>query len=333
MSRESNNLNKGPNLYVSNFKNSTVTIYGLEHGKILGTIRNGVDAPGTLAFNGAGQLWLANTQPLVRGRNWFHQGSVSVYNPGSHMPTKVLHKTWLPQAFLFDTAGNAYVANRYVWQGFGTISVYAPGADVPTRKIGDNTNLAYPDALAMDAVGNLYVANWAGGEGQPAQNSVSVFVAASGGFEYAITKGVFWPRAIAISREHLYVANAPVKGVHNLPNGSVTVYNLGSTAPSMTITQGIHTPTALAFDASGNLFVANLNGHSITVYHPNSTTPFRTISNGATSPKAIAIGRAGDLYVANLYQNTISVYARSATKPRITITDGLDRPNSLALQP
>ena len=303
----------------------------MNRGKLLATIDKNLDDPVALAFSTQGQLWVGNSQPARQGRNWFRQESISVYDPGSQTPIKILRKNSDPQAFVFDSAGNAYVANQYAWQGYGTISVYAPGADTPTRKIGNNENLSFPDALALDAAGNLYVANWADGEYAP--NSISVFTASSGVFNYAITQGVFYPGAVAMSGQNLYVANGPPKGVGKLPYGSVTVYPLGATSPSLTITQGIHTPAALAFDSSGNLYVANLNGHSVSVYPPNGAQPIRVISDGAKSPKALAIGTQGDLYVANLYQNSVSVYAPSATKPKLTIATGLDTPNAIALQP
>jgi hypothetical protein len=65
-----------------------------------------------------------------------------------------------------------------------------------------------------------------------------------------------------------------------------------------TISNGIHNPGALAFDGSGNLYVANENGAcggnsrygTITVYAPGSTSAFLTISQGISGPLALAFG-------------------------------------------
>ena len=323
-------LGTGPNLYVSNFGNSTVTVYGLARGKLLSTISRGVDKPDALAFAPDGRLWVANTQPERHDRH-FLQGSVSIYNPGGSTLVAVLRRMWYPQAILFDSGGYAYIANRYVYEGFGTISEYAADTHAFIRDIGNNTNLNYPDGLAIDPEGNLYVSNWAGGYTQSAQDSISVFNSI-GTFEYSITQGVFYPRTIAYFSNNLYVANGPVKGVRRLQNGSISVYSLGATSPSLTITSGIHTPVAMAFDGTDNLYVANLNGRSVTVYARGEAEPIRTISDGVRFPRALAMSPTGDLFVANLYQDTITAYPPSSTKPRLIISAGLDHPNAIVIQ-
>ena len=42
-------------------------------------------------------------------------------------------------------------------------------------------------------------------------------------------------------------------------------------------------PTALGFDSSGNLYVANYLGNTVTAYAPGSSTLLMTVSNGITS--------------------------------------------------
>jgi DNA-binding beta-propeller fold protein YncE len=46
----------------------------------------------------------------------------------------------------------------------------------------------------------------------------------------------------------------------------VTVYAPGSKSVLRTISQGLNDPGALAFDGSGNLYVANITGNAVTVY-------------------------------------------------------------------
>jgi DNA-binding beta-propeller fold protein YncE len=60
----------------------------------------------------------------------------------------------------------------------------------------------------------------------------------------------------------------------------------------LTISQGMMLPNALAFDGSGNLYVANFGSASstgnVTVYAPGSTKVLRTISIGVDYPNALA---------------------------------------------
>jgi hypothetical protein len=107
------------------------------------------------------------------------------------------------------------------------------------------------------------------------------------------------------------------------------VYPLGLIYPYQTITEGIHTPDALAVDASGNLFVANLNGHNVTVYAPGGSVPIRTITDGAKdharaqhaggayAKRAIAdVRHAANAVVTTLVQQTLPIRRYAARRPR-----------------
>ena len=71
----------------------------------------------------------------------------------------------------------------------------------------------------------------------------------------------------------------------------------GSTTPTATLT-GLTDPEALAFDSSGDLFVANYgsgHGERVPMGH---TTPTATLT-GLTDPYALAFDSSGNLFVAN----------------------------------
>ena len=103
------------------------------------------------------------------------------------------------------------------------------------------------------------------------------------------------PKASAIA--NLYVANGS--------NDTITVYGSGSTSVLRTISQGVKVPLALAFDRSGNLYVANEKGGpehegAVTTYAPGSTSVLRTISQGVNTPGALAFDSSANLYVREL---------------------------------
>jgi hypothetical protein len=167
-----------------------------------------------------------------------------------------------------------------------------------------------------------------------AGDSITVFRPHSSVPIATLQRGVFHPRALAVSSQLLYVANAPPNGSKKLPLGSVAVYNTSSFKLVRTITDGIDTPVALATGTSGRLYVANLNGPNVSVYEPGSNgRPSRIITQGVTSPRALAIGSDyGGLYVANFLEGTVSAYYAGSNTPRFTIP-GLALPISLALGP
>jgi sugar lactone lactonase YvrE len=123
---------------------------------------------------------------------------------------------------------------------------------------------------------------------------------------------------------NLYVANSG--------NDSVTVYAPKASTPLRMITEGIHGPTALAFDHAGNLYVANYKSSTVTVDAKGSTTLLRVISRGVRRPVALAFDSSGNLYVADQFSRAaaVTVYAPGSTTPLRTIKTGVYAPTSLA---
>ena len=68
---------------------------------------------------------------------------------------------------------------------------------------------------------------------------------------------------------------------------------------------GLDDPAGLAFDAAGNLYVANYGNNTISKVTPaGAVSTF--VSSGLNDPAGLAFDAAGNLYVANYGNNTIS---------------------------
>lgn len=110
-------------------------------------------------------------------------------------------------------------------------------------QIGQITQgLGNPTGMAIDAAGNLYVANYYGGD-------VTIYPPGSTAPSVTLSQGLTTPNGLAVDTNgDLYVGN---KG--NPP--SILVYPPGQTSPSQTITSPlIQNPGQLFFDASRNLY-------------------------------------------------------------------------------
>ena len=129
------------------------------------------------------------------------------------------------------------------------------------------------------------------------------------------------------SAAHLYVANER----EGAGEDSIQVFPVGSSKRLRTITAGLNKPDALAFDGSGNLYVANYGNATVTVYPPGSTTVSETISQGINTPIALALDGSSNLYVLNHPTNSsadfgsVTVYRPGGTLLR-TITNGIKAP-------
>ena len=103
--------------------------------------------------------------------------------------------------------------------------------------------------------------------------------------------------------------------------------HLLSATLSATLT-GLSSPWAMAFDASGNLFVADRSLAAVSEFAPGSTTPTATLT-GLSNPQGLVFDSSGNLFVANEGNGTVSEFAPASTTPTATLT-GLSYPVALA---
>ena len=199
-----------------------------------------------------------------------------------------------------------------------TVAVFPLSADGdvgPIGAIGDLFDLNFPEGVAVDSSGNIYVAN-------TQDSSIIVYSVLPNGAvtPIAAIRGVKTklksPHGIALdSSGNVYVTNDA---------GRVTVYPpLGSSigtlneAPSATIAGAktkLDSPQGIALDSSGNIYVTNIAGGSsntgtVTIYSPQGSKtgtldepPIATIAGADTglyNPLGIALDSSGNIYVAN----------------------------------
>jgi len=180
-------------LFVANTKGpkpalNTVTEYAPGANWPKETINLHIDNPSALAIDPQDNLYVADlgTGPDAPLRT----GSVTVYAPGKDRPFLQFDAgVDRPRALLFN-GDHLFIANLHGNDGKGSVANYA-------WRYGRLLNLVrmgidHPNALAMDRLDNLYVANTNG-------NSITVYKAASQAMLRSITTGVNAPLALAIS--------------------------------------------------------------------------------------------------------------------------------------
>jgi len=245
-----------------------------------------------------------------------------------------------PWGITRDTAGRLYVVNLGTSAASAeTVTVYAANAFgnvAPIRTIGGSkTALHHVEGIAVDAAGQIYVANLrdAGTHG----DSITVFAAnASGNVAPVATiagshTGLNAPWSIALAADgRLFVANNGSNSIAIFAPGAS-----GNVAPIATIgggNTGLHNPQSIALDDVGQLYVendlivSNVQHVTITVYAPGAfgnVVPTRTIGGNAGlsgAPVSLAVDHACRLYVANEGSSSITVYASDATGNAAPIT-------------
>jgi sugar lactone lactonase YvrE len=213
--RESGVFDAEGNLWLAQQVGPSVTMYRAADLETSGSPEasvslTGLGAAWTLAFDPAGNLWLA-----LGSNDLIMLTPEQIGSAGSPTPTVTIDSTVLssPSGMAFDAAGDLWVANvtNDTVVMFSSAQLATSGTLLPAVVLDANAgSLSTPIGVAFDVAGNLWVAN-AGG-----------------------------PTVVRYTPAQLAVSGAPV------PN--VTLSSDGSSFVS---------PFGLAFDNSGNLWVAN----------------------------------------------------------------------------
>jgi sugar lactone lactonase YvrE len=314
--------------------------------------------PGGIARDASGRIYVTN--PSIN--------TVSIYAAnasGNVSPLAIIggSETRLanPTRIALDASGKSYVLNT----GISAINAYpALGAgtgilnEPPVATIsGSETMLASPAAIAVDASGDIYVANSSGGPAAPgssyAPGAITVYPAGSNGDVppsatiVGAATGLIYPAGIALdSSGDIYVANdgatvyAGSTPVTYPP--SITIYpadSVGNAAPSATITgtnTGLGYVTGIALDSSRNIYTTNSFGNAqVILSYPagsnGNIAPSATITGaetGLSQDNGIALDADGNLYVSNgtggpIGKGSVTIYAAGSSgdaAPTNTVT-------------
>jgi sugar lactone lactonase YvrE len=301
----------------------------------------------TTTFAGSGSAGSADgigtaasfTQPVAIAIDHF-SGNLFVAEWGNNRITKIIPQggigavstfASLPGGFVhlsgiaLDASGNIYATDysnprvHKITPG-GTMSILAgsgsPGSD---DDIGAAASFRTPGGLAVDASGNVYVADFGNNKIRKITPNgvVSTFAGGGPGTSTDAT-GIgasFWgPRAVAIDASgNVYVADSHNNKIRKIAPGAVVTTFAGTgllgSADGPGATASFNNPTAVTIDASGNIYVADRNNNKIRKITPGgivstfagggSGSPIDGIGTSASfnHPEGIAADAFGNIYV------------------------------------
>jgi sugar lactone lactonase YvrE len=308
------------------------------------SVTNGTTATATASYAvrpGTGALWVGSAV----GGLGSYKSTLLAYSATqlaastSAAPAIALAENAVPAAAAFDAGGTLWAAMNHDDQVVNVGTVIGFGA----WQLQQATSLPYPvtpmvtltvtsgsreflQGIAVDAGGSVWVTNYTASaiaEFTPSQFSNPESPTPAAAVTLSATSGsLSGPAGLAFDANgNLWVANAISNTVVQFTASQLAASGSPTPAATLGATSGsLDRPFALAFDARGNLWVANANASTVVEFTATqlaasgSPTPAVTLSaaNGSlSSPSGLAFDASGDLWVANDISGTVVEFGAS----------------------
>lgn len=300
-----------------------------------------LDHPSALSVDGAGTVYVIDTSNQTV-RRITAAGSVSTLAGtaglgGRTDGTGATARFFYPAGIAVTASGTAYVADtgnhslRVVSAaGIVTTLAGATGLTGIADGLGGDARFAYPNGVALDSAGNLYIAdhnNHTIRKMTPAGlvSTLAGAAAISGNTDGLGAAARFnGPTGVAVDGSgNVFVADAGNTSIRKItPSGTVTTFagisGVGGSADGTGTAARFNAPQGIAIDSVGNLYVADTNNSTIRKITTGGTVTTIVGVAGQTGsldgpggtarlngPYAVAVDSAGTVYVADFFNSTI----------------------------
>jgi hypothetical protein len=260
-----------------------------------------------------------------------------------------------PSSTAVDSSGNVYVADynnhtirKVTPTGVVTTLAGSAGLAGSADGTGSNARFNYPNGVAVDSTGNVYVADFRNQTIRKVTPAGVVTTLAGSAGNTGSTDGTGSaarfndPFGVAVdSTGNVYVADRSNHTIRKVsPAGVVTTF--AGTALTSGSTDGtgsaarFKNPSGVAVDSSGNVYVADTWNHSIRKVTPGgvvTTLAGSAVSRGSadgtgsaarfSAPTGVAVDDGGSVYVADSDNNTIRKVTQAGVVTTLAGSSGL----------
>jgi uncharacterized protein (TIGR03437 family) len=320
-----------------------------------------LNTPQGIAFDPNGSIYIADSRnnrvrrvsPLGIMTTFAGDGTISpgggpsAYGDGGPATSAQLH---LPMGVAVDKSGNVYIADS----GDNTIREVTTDGNIATIA-GDSfpsyqgdaglaikAELHGPEDVAVDSSGNIYIADTQNAYIRKVTSDGNInYIAGDGsiGFTgdggYATSAGLIAPFALAVdSSGNVYFAENGDNRIRKIDAKSLNISTVvGNGTPGFSgdgsdpTKAQLNSPTGLAVDSAGNLYIADslnrrirkvASGGSISTFAGNGTFSYSgdggpAVQAQLNTPQGVAVDAAGNWYIADTLNNAVRKVSLNGT--------------------
>jgi len=321
--------------------------------------------PYNLAFDAGGNCYIADADNL-RVRKVTASGTITTVAgngskgyAGNNGPATNA-SLYYPSGVAADNAGNLYIADDENYRvrkvsAMGVITTLAgTGSGAYSGDNGAATNAAvnYPQGVACDAAGNVYIADTFNNRIRKVNtNGIITTVAGNGTPAYTGNNGaatnasLYWPAGVTVDAAgNLYIADTLNERVRKVGTNGIITTVAGNGVAGYAGDGGAGTnaslsgPAAVAVDGWGNLYIADNNNNLIRRVATNgiiTTVAGNAAAAGSSggysgdgtaainawldNPQGVGFDAAGNLYIADTLNNRVRRVLLYASQPTLTL--------------
>lgn len=192
-------------------------------------------------------------------------------------------------------------------------STYVAAAGEPTTLVG--SGLSRPYGLAVDATGNVYIAD-------TQNNAIKEWIAASNIVVTLISNGINFPSGVAVDGAgNIYFVNDSANPVQKLTAGGGGVTTLVSSSDFF---------FAVAVDGASNVYVTDVSFGRVSEWIASNSN-FVSLASGLSSPNGLALDAATNLYISDSGSGEVQELSAATSNLTVVIPNEFGTPGGVGV--
>jgi DNA-binding beta-propeller fold protein YncE len=180
-----------------------------------------------------------------------------------------------------------------------------------------SSGLYYPYGLAVDSVGNVYIADGI-------HNAIKEWTKANNTVTTLVSSGLYYPGGVAVDGAgNVYIADTDNNAIKEWRKANNTVTTL--------VSLGLYAPYGVAVDGAGNVYIADTGNSAIKKWQVTNHNVTTLVSSGLGMPQGLAVDGAGNVYIADSSNGAIKEWTATNGMVITLVSSGLFFPCGVAV--